>query len=142
MLISRRGLLQKFISNLILNGGGAASVMGSLLPKAAKLLICLLFLLNIRSWPLMWHCKSFRFSKYTKSDITLIRNCPKTKKKKVRIFRPVFVLRFQYYWVSICSMFKSASEKRKMKDKWFDSITPVGEHPFKKVVPYRTWASE
>jgi len=28
-----------------------------------------------------------------------------------------------------------------MKDKWFDSISPVGEHPFNKVVPYRTWAT-
>lgn len=53
VLISRLGLLIKDL-------GLTAGSIRHLLPKFAKLLICLLFLLNIRSWPLMWHCKSFQ----------------------------------------------------------------------------------
>ena len=30
----------------------------SLLPKVGKAAVCVLFLLNIRSWPLVWHLSS------------------------------------------------------------------------------------
>ncbi|KIM37735.1 hypothetical protein M413DRAFT_448252 [Hebeloma cylindrosporum] len=85
-----------------------------LAPKFAKLLVCLLFLLNIRSWPLVWH---------------------------FRVFRPAFARRFQHKWVKITSLFKSPAEKVRVEARWLESIAPIGQHPFKMVVPYNTWAS-
>ncbi|KAF8805000.1 hypothetical protein BYT27DRAFT_7142973 [Phlegmacium glaucopus] len=107
-LISRLGPLIKFINV------SHAGAIGRLLPRVAKILISLLFLLNMRSWPLMWH---------------------------FRVFRPVFALRLQHHWVSICSLFRSSSVKLKMSDDWWDSIAPIGDNPFTRVVTYKSWAS-
>jgi hypothetical protein len=104
-----------------------------LLPKFAKLLICLLFLLNIRSWPLMWHCKFLPALYWIKLTISL----------QVRVFWRVFALRLHHKWtVSICSIFRSPSVKLKREDDWWDSISPIGKNPFSMVVPYSSWASE
>ncbi|KAF8147820.1 hypothetical protein B0H34DRAFT_669212, partial [Crassisporium funariophilum] len=85
-----------------------------LAPSVAKLLVCLLFLLNIRSWPLAWH---------------------------FRVFRPVFARRFQHLWLRIRMILQSPATKLRMEEKWLDSIAPVGQNPLKMVVPYKTWAS-
>ena len=73
-LITRLGLLTKLIPSL------------GITAKLAKLLICLLFLVNIRSWPLFWHCMSFQFyimpfnhthnptQKSVSSDLSLLSN--------------------------------------------------------------------
>ena len=39
-------------------------------------------------------------------------------------------------------MFRSSSVKLKMEDDWWDSISPIGEDPFRMVVRYDSWASE
>ncbi|KAF8957170.1 hypothetical protein BDZ97DRAFT_1847636 [Flammula alnicola] len=86
----------------------------SFLPKFGKLLVCLLFLVNIRSWPLVWH---------------------------FRVFRTFFLRRFQYRWVMLRGLFKSREQKLLLEDRWLDSITPVGANPFTMVVPFTSWAS-
>ncbi|KAG6828966.1 hypothetical protein H0H92_006148 [Tricholoma furcatifolium] len=83
-------------------------------PTAAKYLVFLLFLVNIRSWPLAWH---------------------------FRVFRPVFAIRFQHTLVQLRTIFKSKAEKIKAEDEWLDSISPVGGDPLNYVVRYNTWAS-
>jgi len=85
-----------------------------LTPKLGKLLVCLLLLFNIRSWPLVWH---------------------------FRVFRPAFARRFQHNWVHLTSLFKSPVEKIRREARWLESITPIGRDPLKMVVPYKTWAS-
>ena len=111
----------------------SAGSIKCLLPKFAKLLICLLFLLNIRSWPLMWHCKYLPVLCWMNLTMFL----------QVRVFWRVFTLRLHHKWsVSVCSIFRSPSVKLKREDDWWDSLSPVGKDPFRMVVPYNSWASE
>ncbi|KDR78068.1 hypothetical protein GALMADRAFT_245047 [Galerina marginata CBS 339.88] len=83
-------------------------------PKVGKALVCILFLLNIRSWPLVWH---------------------------FRVFRPVYAIRLYHTWLRISGLVRSTAVKQKIEDQWLDSISPVGKHPLTMYVPYRSWAS-
>ncbi|PPQ82856.1 hypothetical protein CVT24_008288 [Panaeolus cyanescens] len=83
-------------------------------PKLAKILFVLLFLINIRSWPLAWH---------------------------FRVFRPVFALRIQRRWMRICASFKSPANRVRIHDQWMESISPIGENPLQMMVPFKSWAS-
>ncbi|KAG5729440.1 hypothetical protein E4T56_gene6141 [Termitomyces sp. T112] len=83
-------------------------------PTVIKYLILLLFLANIRSWPLAWH---------------------------FRVFRPVFYLRFQYSLVRLRNIFKSKSTKIQAEDEWLDSISPIGGDPLNYFIRYNTRAS-
>lgn len=60
----------------------------------------------------------------------------------VRVFRPVLWLRLQDMLLRLRGLFMSRKRKLVMRDKWGDSISPVGQHPIETVVPYKTWASE
>ncbi|KAG6907549.1 hypothetical protein DXG01_008535 [Tephrocybe rancida] len=84
-----------------------------LAPTAAKFIVFLLFLVNVRSWPLAWH---------------------------IRVFRPVFRIRFQHSLLRLQTIFKSKAGKIKAEDEWLDSISPVGGDPMNYVVRYNTWA--
>ncbi|PPR04891.1 hypothetical protein CVT26_012712 [Gymnopilus dilepis] len=84
------------------------------LGRAGKWLLIVLFLLNIRSWPLVWH---------------------------FRIFRPAIRLRLYHKWLNFIGLFRSKAFRLRVEDQWLDSIAPVGAHPFNMFVPYRTWAS-
>ncbi|KAF4623032.1 hypothetical protein D9613_002370 [Agrocybe pediades] len=98
-------LLQELAKKLTLANGVRV------LPKIGKTLVCLLFLANIKSWPLVWH---------------------------FRIFRPVFRIRLEHLWIRIQMFFMSPLKAVKLEDRWLDSITPVGANPFSVVIPYRT----
>ena len=58
------------------------------------------------------------------------------------MFRPAFAKRFQYNWVRLTSLFKPREEKIRAEARWLESIAPIGKHPLRMVVPYKTWASE
>ncbi|KAF8890839.1 hypothetical protein CPB84DRAFT_1963827 [Gymnopilus junonius] len=93
------------------------STILNLIPRAGKVgkwVLFALFLLNIRSWPLVWH---------------------------FRIFRPAIRLQSYRRWLYFLGLFRSKAASMKMEDDWMDSITPVGANPFTMFVPYRTWAS-
>ena len=103
-------------------------------PKLGKLLVLFFFLLNIRSWPLVWHRKwqmSFRlflFHIYSRSQ--------------VRVFRDVFSYRIRHSLIRARMLFLSPIAGLKLEDDWLNSIYPIGAHPFDMVVRYRSWASE
>ncbi|KAF7982684.1 hypothetical protein HWV62_27172 [Athelia sp. TMB] len=84
------------------------------LPAVAKYAAIGLLLLNVRSWPLMWH---------------------------VRVFRPVFALRFRWYWLRVRTVFTSKTLKDKIYQKWFEDLAPLGKNPFEVVTTYNTWTS-
>ncbi|KXN85929.1 Protein THEM6 [Leucoagaricus sp. SymC.cos] len=84
------------------------------LPAAAKWLVVLLFLLNAKSWPLMWH---------------------------YRVFRPVFIIRGEYYFLLLRTLFDSKKTRDKKIDEWLDSAIPIGEVPFDKVAVYKARAT-
>ncbi|KAF9523669.1 hypothetical protein CPB83DRAFT_862450 [Crepidotus variabilis] len=85
-----------------------------LFPKFAKLLVALLFLINIRSWPLAWH---------------------------IRIFRPVLLRRFQHAWLRARTRFLSRTAQTQAEDRWLDSICPIAANPQETTITYRSWAS-
>lgn len=58
-----------------------------------------------------------------------------------RVFRPVFVLHFRYYWLRLRIIFKSRQEKELAVKNWFEELHPVGLNPFNTMTPYKTWAS-
>jgi hypothetical protein len=102
-------------------------------PSLTKYLVILLLLVNIRSWPLAWHCEFVSKPVLKYSNLTL---------PKVRVFRPVFRIRLQHKWMQWRNMFKSRPAQVLAEDKWLDSITPVGADPFNLTIPYRSFASK
>lgn len=60
----------------------------------------------------------------------------------VRVFRPLFTLRFRYCVLCLRFLFKSRREKDNAVEKWFENMAPVGVNPFEAVTTYKTWASE
>ncbi|KAJ6552160.1 hypothetical protein B0H10DRAFT_2180932 [Mycena sp. CBHHK59/15] len=85
-----------------------------LAPSFAKYLALLLLVLNAGSWPLVWH---------------------------LRVFAPVFKLRAQHRLLKIRHAFSSKKQRELALDRWYESKMPIGEHPFRKVLTYRSWAS-
>ncbi|KAF9447386.1 hypothetical protein P691DRAFT_706877 [Macrolepiota fuliginosa MF-IS2] len=83
-------------------------------PALAKWLVILLFVVNAKSWPLMWH---------------------------IRVFRPVFRIWFQHRLLLWRTMFCSRPVREKRIDEWLDSVSPIGEGPFDKVDVYKTRAT-
>jgi len=60
----------------------------------------------------------------------------------VRIFRDVILYRIRYYYLRTRMLFMSRRAALCVEDAWLDSLSPVGAHPFKFTVPYRSWAGE
>lgn len=105
----------------LLSGGRSVEMVLAILrpifqavPSILKWSAALLFLVNIRSWPLVWHFK---------------------------IWRPIwrYQFRFLLFRMSL-ALKKSKREKELALDKWFASLSPVGKNPFDMVSKYRTWA--
>ncbi|KAJ3571327.1 hypothetical protein NP233_g3829 [Leucocoprinus birnbaumii] len=92
----------------------AARTALRVLPSATKWLVLLLFLINAKSWPLMWH---------------------------IRVFRPVFRIRAEYHLLLWRTMFCSKTAQDKRIDQWLDARSPIGEDPFDKISIYKTRAT-
>ncbi|KAI1797390.1 hypothetical protein LXA43DRAFT_412367 [Ganoderma leucocontextum] len=82
-------------------------------PKVVKYVVLLVFLLNIRSWPLNWH---------------------------FYVWRPVFQLRGSYYLHNLKHCLSPAHVRQRKKLEWLESLSPVGKNPFDLTVTYCTWA--
>ncbi|KZP32714.1 hypothetical protein FIBSPDRAFT_916417 [Athelia psychrophila] len=115
MSLSFRGSLAN-LQNLHGLSGLAPSLTAlvNALPAIAKCAAIGLILLNVRSWPLMWH---------------------------LRVFRPVFALRLRWYLVRLRTVFKSQAAKDKIYQKWFEDLTPMGKNPFETVTSYKSWTT-
>ncbi|KAF6756163.1 hypothetical protein DFP72DRAFT_894752 [Ephemerocybe angulata] len=83
-------------------------------PTILKYLAALVFILNIRSWPLGWH---------------------------FRIFRPAIMRRLQHRILKLRTMFYSQDRQARLEDEWYDSISPIGSNPMDTVILYKAWAS-
>ncbi|KAI0368027.1 hypothetical protein BV20DRAFT_969882 [Pilatotrama ljubarskyi] len=83
------------------------------LPRLAKYLIVLLFLVQIRSWPLTWH---------------------------YRVWHPVFVLRGKFLLHRLRNAFRSPEVRRQKNLEWLESLSNVGANPFEMQVTYKCWA--
>lgn len=80
-----------------------------------KYIAFLLFLINVRSWPLSWH---------------------------LRVFRPVIILRIRFQLLRLSLLFKPRQVKQRVKAKWLGGLSPVGKNPLDLTVSWNSWASE
>ncbi|KAH8093064.1 hypothetical protein BXZ70DRAFT_897800 [Cristinia sonorae] len=105
--------------SLLLRGKSTDAVVALLrpllraMPSILKWAAALLFLLNIRSWPLIWHFK---------------------------VWRPIWRYQFRFLFFRLSLALKSKKEKQAAMEKWFDDLLQVGKSPFEVVSKYRTWA--
>ncbi|KAI0325446.1 hypothetical protein GY45DRAFT_1356733 [Cubamyces sp. BRFM 1775] len=83
------------------------------LPRLAKYLVFLLFLVQIRSWPFTWH---------------------------YRVWHPVFVLRGKFLAHRLANMFRSPEVRRQKNLEWLENLSNVGRNPFDMVTVYTNWA--
>jgi hypothetical protein len=60
----------------------------------------------------------------------------------VRVFWPTVTLRLHYYRCLLPYFFKPRSVFAAAKESWYDSITPVGSHPFEFVTVHKAWAGK
>jgi hypothetical protein len=59
----------------------------------------------------------------------------------VRIFQPVFNMRFSHFLFRLKTFGQPAAVKEEEEMKWLDALSPIGENPLNKVTVYKTWAS-
>ncbi|KZT67849.1 hypothetical protein DAEQUDRAFT_672424 [Daedalea quercina L-15889] len=89
-------------------------VSESLVFSLLKYAFLLLFLVNARSWPLIWHMKAFK---------------------------PILLLRLRWYWLQLCLLFKPKHVKWSARTRWLVEHCPVGLDPLSYVHTWRSWAS-
>nr|VWO99772.1 Phosphate:H symporter (Phosphate:H symporter, variant) [Ganoderma boninense] len=82
-------------------------------PKVVKYVVALIFLINIRSWPLYWHWY---------------------------IWKPVFQYRGRYYLHTLRHFLSPVHVRQQKKLEWLESFSPVGKNPFELTGIYRVWA--
>ena len=103
---------------------------GSLGYNVLRYAALLLFLVNIRSWPMMWHSE---YSSIALSGCFL--TC-----LQARVFFPVLMLRLRWYMLQLRLLFKSKQVKRSAKAKWLGELRPIGLDPFEFVHVWKNWA--
>ncbi|KAJ7438948.1 hypothetical protein B0H11DRAFT_2103477 [Mycena galericulata] len=83
-------------------------------PQAGKYLVLLLFVLNVGSWPLVWH---------------------------FRVFAAVIKVRTQLAFLRLTHTFSSKKRTDAAFDAWFEARLPIGQHPFRTRWYYTSWVS-
>ncbi|EED84659.1 predicted protein [Postia placenta Mad-698-R] len=89
-------------------------VLASLGVRLLKYTACLVFLVNLRSWPLSWH---------------------------FRVFSPLIALRLRLHLLRLRLLFKPRHVKQRAKAQWLAALSPVGKSPFDVTVAWKGWAS-
>ncbi|KAJ7469181.1 hypothetical protein FB451DRAFT_1255982 [Mycena latifolia] len=85
-----------------------------LAPTAAKALAALLFLLNVGSWPLVWH---------------------------FRVFSSVIEAHVAFRLTWLRHLLSSKEKRAAALEAWHEARMPIGAHPFRKVWTYASWVS-
>lgn len=113
----------------------AVSVIRSLLKtstfKGVKWSLYVLVLLNLKSFPLAWHCKF-----PTSPPLFFCYNLAIG-----RVFWPVTRIRLSYLWLRVRTLARSRKVKDIELEKWLDGISPIGSHPFQMVTTWKNYAS-
>lgn len=106
--------------------------------RILKFLALLIAVINCRSWPLCWHC-TLSFHPPTKLSAFTQTYGPLTS---VRIFRPIYWLRLEYFRIRAACLFRSNATWNERRALFHETLCPVGQNPFDIHVRYKTWASE
>ena len=60
----------------------------------------------------------------------------------VKVWRPVWAIRLRFLLLQLRCLFMSRKHKLECRERWFESLSPVGANPFERVTVYKTWASQ
>ncbi|CAL1709867.1 unnamed protein product [Somion occarium] len=82
-------------------------------PVLLKFFGIILFLINVRSWPLTWH---------------------------LRVWRPVFQIKLRQTLAQLSCIFQSRRIRNAENERFLESLSPVGMNPLDITSPYKTWA--
>ncbi|KAG2006297.1 hypothetical protein CC2G_002621 [Coprinopsis cinerea AmutBmut pab1-1] len=108
--------VQKYLSPLLeqLSKVSALFNFNPAMVKLLKAVVFVVFVLNIRSWPLVWH---------------------------VRIWRWAILKRLDYRLFRIRTVLHSKEKRGRLEDKWVENSIALGARPFKYTSSYHTYAS-
>ncbi|KAI0338644.1 hypothetical protein BDW22DRAFT_1348350 [Trametopsis cervina] len=113
-VVSTAEKLAQLLSNPLINRStGGLKVLLQRLPTLLKYVLGLLLLINIRSWPFIWH---------------------------VKVFVPVIEIRTRYALHHLSTLFMSKKAKWESKDKFLSGLCPIGEDPIKFTTYATSWA--
>lgn len=103
-----------------------------------KYAVYIMFLLNIGSLPLLWHCESAAFC-----SPPLRQTCDSCGSTTFvgRVYWYIFKLRAQYWGVCFRLLFVSEKKRTREINEWLDDLSPVGANPMEVVSVFRRWAS-
>ncbi|KAI0077165.1 hypothetical protein K474DRAFT_1596562 [Panus rudis PR-1116 ss-1] len=95
------------------NFGGLTTLVR--VPGAVKWVVAALFLLNVRSWPGVWH---------------------------YRIYVLAWTIRIRFALVKLGLLLRLHPRPRRkaLEDKWFEDLSPIGQNPLTWVKAYKSWA--
>ncbi|KAI0092241.1 hypothetical protein BDY19DRAFT_885016 [Irpex rosettiformis] len=93
--------------------GGVLQGVAASVPTVLKYVLGLLLLVNIRSWPLIWHW---------------------------HVFSPVVHYRLSVISLNIRTAFLSKQKKLEAKDRFLQGLCPVGKDPIKFTINVGSWA--
>lgn len=121
----------------LLSGAFAGRVGGLLesalwsTPTVLKYVLGLLLLVNIRSWPLIWHCTSLCSISAISYSLTVSIG---------HVFSPIVHYRLRVLALSIRTSLLSKQKKLEAKDRFLQELCPVGKDPIKFVISVKSWA--
>ncbi|KAI0696176.1 hypothetical protein BC835DRAFT_886995 [Cytidiella melzeri] len=111
---NRANVLSKLLSSAFTNN--TTGVLQTVLrntPTVLKYILGLLLLINVRSWPLVWHW---------------------------HVFSPIVLYRLRVAALNLRTLFWSKGERLEAKDKFLRGLCPVGEDPIKFTITVNSWA--
>jgi hypothetical protein len=103
------------------------------LPNVLKWTAVLLVLVNVRSFPFLWHSEhhSFDLRYFIANDNA---TC------LVRMFAPLIKQHIRWHVLLLKLLFRSKKDAEIEKQRWLDSLSPVGLSPFEIIVSHPCWA--
>ena len=106
-------------------------------PSLLKWVLGLLFLINVRSWPFVWHCEC---GLHYVLDVFIL-TVAVLHSDKVLV-TPVYEIRLRYWAFLLKNLVYSRKKRLELKDKWLQGLCPVGEDPIKFTVTVKGWAGK
>ncbi|KAK0194266.1 hypothetical protein F5146DRAFT_925953, partial [Armillaria mellea] len=108
------------------------STMLSIIVGPVRYVLGILFLLNIRAFPLAWHGEYYNLHTGTALIITI---------GLVRVLWPYFAFHIHCWLHGLSLIYKSTSARHATTQAWWDSRSPIGKSPFDLVLKYTDWSS-
>jgi hypothetical protein len=88
------------------------------LSKATLYSLALIVLVNINSFPFIWHCRSSQSPRVC----WLLRHFTNTDK----IFRHIWIIKIRFMFYKLMLIGKSREAKKELESAWLEKLIPIG----------------